>query len=384
MPDVLSKHGCWYARMAMERGTLMDSENGLVLGIAGLVIGLILGGIVQRSRFCMTAVVSNYVILRDVRLLHTYCIAILLSMGGVFILEHSGVVSIGSSVYRSPDIHWLSSMLGGLIFGIGAVMAGGCIGRILTLTGEGNLSGLLALFAICLGATVVYTGVLEPVRIWIYQLGVIQTDDSSLLSMAQIPTWMFVVFLLFMFLSIFWTSVKNHLDMVFIITGIGIGLLVLAGWWVTGSLAADEFSVQRPSSLTFSGPLMNASLYLTVTSQPQNVFGFMLVIGVLCGSFISAISTRRFHIEPLNSNSVTRIFNGGLLMGVGATMAGGCNIGQGITGLSTLSVESILAVIFIFLGMYVGVKGLQYFEEHPLAWSDFWNHFSTSRESQIQ
>ncbi len=357
----------------------MDNEYGFVLGISGLIIGMVLGGIIQRSRFCMTAVISNYVILRDMRQLQTYFIVIVFSIGGVFILEQTEIVSIGNSIYRSPDIHWVSSMLGGLIFGIGAVMAGGCIGRILTLTGEGNLSGLLALFAICLGATVVYTGILEPVRIWIYQLGVIKTNETSLLSLAKIPAWLFIIFLLLMIFSVFWRNIKNHLDSGFVITGLGIGLLVVAGWWVTGFLATDEFSVQRPNSLTFSGPIMSASLYLTVANQPQNLFGFMLVLGVLSGSFLSALSARRFHITPLNPTSVSRIFNGGLLMGVGATLAGGCNIGQGITGLSTLSVESILAVIFIFLGMYVGVKGLQYLEEHPSPRAHLWNHFSTRR-----
>ena len=342
----------------------MDNEYGLILSIAGLLMGMILGFIIQRSRFCMTAIISNYIIFNDKRHLHTYLIAILFAIGGVFILEYSEIVSIGNSIYRSPNIHWASAIMGGGLFGIGAVMAGGCIGKILTLTAEGNLGGLLALLAICLGATVVYSGVLEPVRIWIYEFGVIRTDETSLLSLSQIPSWVFIIFILFMFLNIVQLNIKNHLDKGIIITGISIGTLVIAGWWVTGSLAMDEFSTHRPNSLTFSGPLVNASLYLTVASQPQNVFGLMLVIGMLSGSFLSAISARGFHIIPPNPDSFIRVFNGGLLMGVGATVAGGCNIGQGLTGLSTLSVESILVVISIFVGMYAGVKRLQHSEKH--------------------
>lgn len=349
----------------------MDNEYGLILGIAGLLIGMIFGVIVQRSRFCMTAVVSNYVILRDVRQLHTYLLAIFLAIGGVFILEYSGTVSIGSSIYRSPDIHWISAILGGLIFGIGAVMAGGCIGRILSLTGEGNLGGLLALLAISLGATVVYTGVLEPVRIWIYELGVIRTDKTSIIALLTFPPWIFGALILLMFVNVVRVSIKAHLASGFFIAGIGIGLLVIAGWWVTGSLATDEFSIQRPNSLTFSGPLVNTSLFVTVANQPQSLFGLMLVIGVLSGSFLSAVCARRFHITSLGSDSFIPIFNGGLLMGAGAILAGGCNIGQGLTGLSTLSIESVLVVISIFTGMYAGVKGLQYSEAHPSVWAHF-------------
>jgi hypothetical protein len=42
-------------------------------------------------------------------------------------------------------------------------------------------------------------------------------------------------------------------------------------------------------------------------------------------------------------------------MGFGAMIAGGCNIGQGLTGLSTLSVTSLLAVFGIFAGMLLGL-----------------------------
>lgn len=338
----------------------MESEyNGLLIFI-GLVCGITLGALIQRSRFCMTAIVSNYVLLRDVRQLHTYFIAVLFAISGVFFLESSGTVSIIDSSYRSADIHWFSVTLGGLIFGFGAVMAGGCIGRILTLTGEGNLGALLSLLAICLSATAVYTGLFEPLRVWAYQIGVIEMEDISLLSLLHLPSWLIAMVLAALCLKLFKIIHKNHMDINLVFTGIVLGLLVVVGWWVTGSLTADEFSMQQPTSLTFSGPLVNTSLYVTVGNEPKNIFGMMLVMGTLLGSFISALYSRQFRITPMNQDSFIRIFNGGLLMGIGATMAGGCNIGQGLSGLSTLSLESILAVICIFSGMYFGVKWLQF------------------------
>lgn len=353
----------------------MENEYSWLLILSGLASGVTLGFIVQRSRFCMTAIVSNYVLLRDVRQLHTYFIAILLAISGVFLLEYSGIVSIMDSSYRSPNIQWFSVMFGGLIFGIGAVMAGGCIGRILTLTGEGNLSALLALLAICLSATVVYTGLLEPIRVWAYQIAVIQTDDNSIISLFNIPSWMVAISLILLCITLIRLSYKNHMDLNLLLTGLGLGLLVVVGWWVTGSLATDEFSTARPTSLTFSGPLVNASLFITVASEPKNLFGLMLVAGTVLGSFISAICSGRFRIMPLSPDSFIRVFNGGLLMGIGATMAGGCNIGQGLSGLSTLSLESILAVICIFAGMYAGIKWLQYKESHKPVWVEICEHF---------
>jgi len=347
----------------------MDSELNIILALAGLVIGLVMGFVVQRSRFCMTAIVSNYVLLRDVRQFYTYLIAILLSIAGVLLLEYTGTVSIADSIYRSADIHWFSAILGGLMFGLGAIKAGGCIGRILTLTGEGNVGGLLALLAISLSATIVYTGVFEPLRVWVYDLAVIRTDETSMLNLSNIPLWVFLLCVLLALWMIIVSGYRKQLNFGYILVGMIIGLLVIAGWWVTGNLAMDDFSNQRPGSLTFSGPLSSMALYLTIGNEPQNFFSFMLIIGVLSGSFISAISSGHFRITQLAPDSFVRIFNGGLLMGIGAILAGGCNIGQGLTGLSTLSIESFLVVISIFTGMYAGVKWLQYTENHQSIWA---------------
>lgn len=42
-------------------------------------------------------------------------------------------------------------------------------------------------------------------------------------------------------------------------------------------------------------------------------------------------------------------------MGVGAVLAGGCNIGQGLTGAATLSLTSLLAVSGILGGLLLGL-----------------------------
>ena len=353
----------------------MDNELNLSLAIAGLVVGVIFGFIVQRSRFCMTAIVSNFVLMRDVRQFYTYLTAVLLAIIGVFYLELSEMVSIADSAYRSGGIHWLSAISGGLVFGLGSVMAGGCIGRVLALTGEGNLGGLLALLAISLSATVMYTGAFEPIRIWLYQLAVIQTEDASILHLLNTPLWLFISFLLPVSLMLVYMSYKRRIEIKHILVGGMLGLLVIVGWWITGNVGVDEFSVRRPASLTFSGPIAKVALSLTVGNEPQGIFGFTMVIGVVFGSFMSAVSSGHFRITHPSSDSFARIFNGGLLMGVGAMLAGGCNIGQGLTGVSTLSIESILVVVAIFIGMYAGVKWLQYKEDHSSIWNGIRKQF---------
>jgi hypothetical protein len=85
----------------------------------------------------------------------------------------------------------------------------------------------------------------------------------------------------------------------------------------------------------------------------------MFVAGILAGAFLMALKSGLFKISVQDKTVLLRASLGGLMMGVGAMLAGGCNIGQGLSGVSTLSVESILAAIFIFMGAALGVKWLE-------------------------
>ncbi|MBF0539683.1 MAG: YeeE/YedE family protein, partial [Nitrospirae bacterium] len=48
-------------------------------------------------------------------------------------------------------------------------------------------------------------------------------------------------------------------------------------------------------------------------------------------------------------------FLGGIIMGIGSAIAGGCNIGHGLTGLSTLAVSSLVSIVFMLLGNWTTV-----------------------------
>ena len=180
-----------------------------LLVISGMTIGLLFGIVVQRSRFCMTAVVSNWILMRDTRQLHVYLIALIVAILGTALLEQSGLVAIGESAYRSASIPWVCIILGGCMFGVGAVFAGGCIGRILVLTGEGNLGALLAMLTIALGATASYTGALESFRLWAHNLEVLSLNpgETSILNLLGISSGLF---LLMLFSILLWLILRGR------------------------------------------------------------------------------------------------------------------------------------------------------------------------------
>ena len=106
----------------------MEPDATLLLSLGALIIGMLFGVMVQRSRFCMVAAVSNILLLRDFRQLHGYFAALAIALLGTLWLEQGGWVSVADSRYRSAQLDWLGSVCGGLLFGFGAVLAGGCIG----------------------------------------------------------------------------------------------------------------------------------------------------------------------------------------------------------------------------------------------------------------
>lgn len=95
--------------------------------------------------------------------------------------------------------------------------------------------------------------------------------------------------------------------------------------------------------------------------EPKVDREWLLVAGIIIGAFFSSILSGTFHIEIIpnlwlqnfGSSPFLRIIIsvlGGILVGFGARMAGGCTSGHGITGTSQLAVASWLAIIFFFLG----------------------------------
>jgi uncharacterized protein len=144
-----------------------------------------------------------------------------------------------------------------------------------------------------------------------------------------------------------------------IAAGVTVGLLVAAGWFATGYLGADDFNPAPVTSLTFIAPIADAVQYAMLSTGLSLNFGITMVAGVFAGSLVTALATRRFHLEGFNSpRHMLRSIGGAALMGAGGAMAYGCSIGQGLTGLSTLALASFVAVGGILLGTAAGLRGV--------------------------
>jgi uncharacterized membrane protein YedE/YeeE len=108
-------------------------------------------------------------------------------------------------------------------------------------------------------------------------------------------------------------------------------------------------------------PIAEGLVYLMTYTGATINFGIAVVGGIIAGSFLMAVATRTFKIEGFtDTGDMARHVVGGALMGTGGVLAMGCTIGQGITGMSTLALGSLIALLSIIAG---GVYGVKYLEE---------------------
>jgi hypothetical protein len=156
-----------------------------------------------------------------------------------------------------------------------------------------------------------------------------------------------------------------------LLTGAGVGALVLVMWWVTGSLGhlaehpetLEESwlatNSRRAEGISFVSPVAHVLDWLMFYSDASKrlTVGIVAVPGVILGSAAVAIARRRFRWEGFaDTADLARHLVGGALMGVGGMTAMGCSIGQGVTGLSTLSLTSMVAAAAMIGGAVAGVK----------------------------
>ena len=351
--------------------------------VSGFTLAFVFGVVAQKTDFCTMGAVSDIVNMGDWSRMRMWLLAIAVAIAGANALDLAGLVDLSRSAYPAPRWPWLAFLIGGLIFGIGMTLASGCGSRSLIRIGGGNLKSLVAMLFLALAAEMTLRGLLAPLRTEVMGALSIQFDQGQDLSWLlagqlgigkrSVQPWMAAVLSLVL-LAFVLKDRDFRADHERLFAAVVIGLTIVGGWYVTGHLgfvAEDPETLQeaylgtrtaRPESFTFIGPAANALelLQFWTDKSARVTFGVAVVVGTLAGAFAYALFKRRFHWESFASASDTRDHVvGGVLMGFGGVTAGGCTIGQGITGVSTLALGSILVFFSIIAGAALTMK-IQY------------------------
>ncbi len=349
--------------------TMAITQLPYILGT--LIVGLLFGFVLQRGRFCMVSAFRDPIVMKEYRLLKAVAIAIGVEMIGFLIL-----VAVGAIPGLNPKpFNPAANIIGGFIFGIGAAFAGGCASGTTYRIGEGMVGSFVAMGGLAIFGVATAAGIFGDFKVVLNQWSYPVADGGSLLAnnnmtLANIigPSPIIHIVLVIVICAvigivIWWHTTKktdykvempeNLADSIFKkgwnfwVTGIAIGIIGIIAF-------AVNFWAGTNYPLGITGGWNSALSVITggVSSTNPNVF-FWIVIGIVIGAAISAVIAGEFKLRSPGPETLLKQFGGGAAMGIGAAIAGGCNIGHGLSGVPMLSIGSIITLGFIVLGIWL-------------------------------
>ena len=339
--------------------------------LLGFAIAFVFGFVGNKTHYCSMGAISDVVNMGSKGRLGAWFFAIGIAILGAQFLFHRDLVDLNASVYLSPNLYILSYILGGLLFGVGMTLAAGCGQRNLVRLGGGNLKALVVVLVLGITAYMTMRGLLAVVRLnWVYAVNTDLTtygiNDQSLFSYLGVlfnledVSWLRKIggFLIaFGFIAYAFKHKEFRTSFDNVLAGLVIGGCVIAAWYVTGYIGQDDFDPVTPQGMAFIGPTGNTVSYLMTFTGAEINFGIAVVLGMITGSFLYAAISGNFRLETFsNKSEMVNHLIGAVLMGFGGVLSFGCTVGQGITGMSTLAMGSILALISIIFGSALTMK----------------------------
>lgn len=319
--------------------------------IAGLVLGLIFGAAAQISRFCLRRAIAGEIDERrsaGAVWVTGFAAAIL----GFAFAQSLGFVALDDHRFLSSSLPVVAIVLGGLAFGAGMVLTRGCVSRLTVLSATGNLRALFVLLAFAVTAHATLKGVLSPIRTTLGSYSV----DLPFSTLAELEFGVALLATAAILLAVFLVR-SSRANMAHVALGAVVGVVAVAGWIATSTLFFDEFDPLPVQSAAFTLPWSDSLFWVIASTAIPAGFGVGFVGGVLVGSFLSASARGELRLQSFTSGGETlRYVAGGILMGVGGVLAGGCTVGAGLSGSATGSVAALLALAAIIGGAVVTAR----------------------------
>lgn len=323
------------------------------LALTGLLIGVAFGFFAQRSRFCLRAAVIEFARgTREGRLtvwLFAFASAVVLTQA--FAL--AGWFDASAARQLSARGSMSGAAIGGMLFGIGMILARGCASRLLVLAAHGNLRALLSGLVFAVTALSALSGQLAPLRLAIAQWWTVEGGTSrDLLLSTGIGHVGGLLFGAMWLLAALWWARRQRVGFWAWFGAVGCGAMVALAWLTTYRLSRSAFDLVVPvQSLSFTGPAADVLWWVVAAPRSPLKFDLGLVPGVVIGSFASAALSRELKLEGFSGGqSMRRYIAGALLMGFGGMLAGGCAVGAGVSGASVFTVTAFVTLAAMWAG----------------------------------
>lgn len=332
--------------------TLVDSiGEAPTAAILGLITGIVFGVAAQRSRFCLRAATVEFARGTMGDKVAVWLLTLSTAIVWVQGAEIMGLMHSADARMMAVPGSWSGAIIGGLLFGVGMVLARGCSGRLLVLAATGNLRSLISGLIFAVVAQMSLSGTLAGLReeiagLWITEGG----RNVDLISAMGLPGWAGLALGGLMAVLALVIARRNRIGAARLIFASGVGFSIALGWVLTYGLSQVAFEPVQIESATFSGPSAHTLMFFLDRNAVLE-FDIGLVPGVFLGSFLAASFAGEFRFQGFESEgNMRRAMTGAVLMGFGAMLAGGCAIGAGVTGGSIFAATAWLALFAMWIG----------------------------------
>ncbi|GAB7092446.1 hypothetical protein JCM18237_27170 [Halorubrum luteum] len=385
------------------------SSTGYVL--TSVLVGLLFGALLQKSRFCFVSAFRDFVAFKDTRVLKGV-------LAGVAVMTVFWSVQATFGYFRGfwTPAWGVGSVLGGLVFGLGMTLAGGCASGTLYRAGQGYVQFWIVLAFMFVGYVLfafafptvesfyftplnpfegqtlyllapfspAVTGVLAVaigLLVYAYVTGRGKLPDDPSDGASAVADTRASTALAARPVNAIGVGLRGVVDeLIAVARGVasddrpltkrlrdpwdarlaGVAMaIVAAGWfWVHGHWAITGAEARwagyllaltgyDAAGVEYWGSVLFFDGEITVTVD------MLMIASLIVGSFVAAYLSGDFRVRTPNRERLPNYVAGGLLMGVGSRLAAGCNIANLFSGIALLSVHSFLAGVGILVGVYL-------------------------------
>ncbi len=320
------------------RGRTTELSDDAYMGaiVTGLLAGLFLGYALQRSDLCFH---STFRGLWEHRfdLVRGYMLAVAVAAVGLSLIFALGP---WDQLNRGLGFRPVSIVAGGLTIGVGMVVAASCTSGLFYKLGSGMAGAAVGLAGWAAGELAA-----KDIRLpgpTLLDAG----EEGTIPGVLGVSPLTVALPLLSIVVVLLWRSRRaGRTDPSsepwrwrWPAIGTGVGLATVAGWALAGAGGA-----------TF-GPSTTGAVSGLVAGTP-NEWQLSSLVAIVFGAAIAARARGGWWVRGESARRLAGLFVGGLLLGAGAIVAGGCNLGHGLSGMAQLNVSSTVAVVSMIAGV---------------------------------
>lgn len=328
-----------------------------------IALGASLGYVLQRGDMCFHSLWRRLSTKpAETSLFRAYLLMLLIATPIVQILIGTGYISP-----YIPPLVWQANLVGGLLFGVGMVIASTCITGMFYKLGHGMIGVAFAIAGWAVGDILTYNGPLAPVRDRLLEASV-EIDGQPATLNGSTGGYVAAVLVAAAAARYLWngrresTARRRDNQLGWVPLGLALAAVHVVAWFAVTD-AAPNYTFGTSGVPTTLWELARDSASGTGSNDRSENWWWIPIglIAIAPGALIASRVAETFWFRGEAPARIIQLIVGGFVMGIAAAIASGCNLGHSMVGVPLLSLGSILTTAAMAVGVTVAAKAQSMF-----------------------